>query len=115
MKVLNPAQFTPMTIDGEGTELFEAFLDRNYPDWREREIFRPKYGGTIQRCWLAIGNDDVERVAFYRDGFVEVCDRCIGLDDDEEGEIHWLKSMICDIDGDRTPVAVWGQRVEPAE
>lgn len=108
MKVLNPDDYVVMEIDGEGTEKFEAFLDRNFPTWREKEIFRSKNGGTIRRKW-SIGIDGVERNAIYRKCYVEVYDEHIDLDDSGDATIEYLKNTICDIAGDRTSVAVWGR------
>ncbi len=110
MKLLNPNDYVTMEIDGEGTRRLEAFLDRTYPNWRERELHKKKYDGTIRRKW-SIGNDGIERNAIYRKCYVEIYDEHIDLDELGDATIERLKSMLCDIDGDRTRVAAWGERV----
>ena len=109
MKVLNPNDYVTMEIDGEGTRRFEAFLDRNFPNWREREMFKRNNGGTIRRKW-SIGIDGVERNAIYRNSYVEIYDEHIDLDESGVATIEYPKNMLCDIAGDRTTVAVWGER-----
>ncbi|MCY2989088.1 MAG: hypothetical protein NTY19_14630 [Planctomycetota bacterium] len=109
MKTIDPAKYVTMTIDESGRRRFEAFLDRNYPGWREREIFRERNAGTITRQW-PVGQDDMERTAFYRIDYVEISDDFIDLDSNDEGQIHLGKHLICDIDGDLTPVARWAER-----
>ena len=66
MKILDPNEYITFEIDEAGTRKFEAFLDRNFPDWQEREMLKTKRAGTIQRDWLLVGDDGVERHALYR-------------------------------------------------
>lgn len=113
MKVLNPAMHSPKTIDLVGTMRFEAFLDRNFPDWRGREFNRPKNAGTLQRCWMIAGNDDIERVAVFRGEYVEIIDRYSDYHLCDNGMEYLLKHAICHINGDRSPVAKWGSRSKP--
>lgn len=108
MKVLNPKNYITMSISESETHRFEAFLDRNFPDWRNREVLKAKNAGTISRRWL-IGVDDIERRAIYRTQYVEVFDEYIDLDESGEAEIFYPMNIICDIDGDLTPVAVWAE------
>lgn len=110
MFVLNPREFVVQQISEEETLLFEAFLDRNFPGWRDREILKQKNAGTVEREWL-VGVDEIERHALFRKRYVEVFDDFMDLDDnDREARIHFLKQILCDIDGDLTPVATWGRR-----
>lgn len=106
MKILDSREFVTMAIDEQETIRFEAFLDRNCPGWREREMFKKKNAGSIKREWR-VGVDDVERSAIYRKQYVELCDTTIEADDIEDPMFHFMKQRICDIDGDLTPVAVW--------
>jgi hypothetical protein len=110
MKILDPAEHTPMTIDDEGTQKFEGFLDRNYSGWRDNECLKEKNAGTIQRDWM-VGTDDMERVALFRGQYVEIYDQCFDRNEaDNDVDILYGKHLLCDIDGDLTPVAVWGKR-----
>jgi len=109
MKTLDPSQFVTMTIEEADTTRFEAFLDRNYRGWREREFHKAKNAGTIRRQWY-VGVDDIERNALFRKEYVEVRDQFIDLDAKDEARIHGPKNIICDIDGDLTPAAKWGNR-----
>ena len=114
MKILDPAKHTPQEIDAEGTRQFEAFLDRNYPGWRTRELHKAKRADTIQRDWL-VGVEDMERVALYRGEYVEIQDRLFRTDpDDEQAAVttHYANHRLCDINGDLTPIGAWGNRQE---
>ncbi|MCC7083432.1 MAG: hypothetical protein IT427_00315 [Pirellulales bacterium] len=98
-----------MEISDEETKRFEAFLDRNFPGWREREMFKQKYAGTIQRTWR-VGVDDVERCAIYRKDYVELHDQVFEPDEDfNDCTVHSMKCRLCAIEGDLTPVAKWGE------
>lgn len=113
LRVLDPGEYVVHEIDEAETVRFEAFLDRNYSGWRDREAFKAKNAGTIQRGWR-IGHDGVERSAFYRKQYVEISDEYY-YDNDDEGDVDMtteesLAHRICDIDGDSTPVAIWGRR-----
>jgi hypothetical protein len=106
MQILDPSKHALTSIDAEGTRKFEAFLDRNFPQWREQNC-HDTTAGTVRRAFVA-GVDDVERVAVYRGDFVEIYDQCFDKND-VTGEIEMLpgKNWICAIDGDLTAVAVW--------
>lgn len=99
-------EYVTLVIDGPQTTRFEAFLDRNFPGWRGREILKAKNAETIRRKWY-VGIDDVERNALFRRQYVEIYDEFIDLDESGEAVIHYPKNILCDIDGDLTPVAVW--------
>ena len=109
MQVLNPDNFVTTEISEAETTIFEAFLDRSFPDWRQREMFTKKNTSGIRRKWL-IGHDGIERNALYRKQYVEIYDEYYHDDDCENVESETLKHRICNIDGDLTPVAVWGER-----
>ena len=91
MKILDPSEHTPMTIDAEGTRKFEAFLDRNFSSWRESEFHKEKNAGTISRNWY-VGIDDIERTALYRGQYVEVYDAFFDMDEKDEVQIHYPKN-----------------------
>lgn len=110
MKLLDPSENTPLTIEPHDTTQFEGFLDRNFPGWRDREIFKSKFAGTIRRKWVD-GHDGIERNAVFRNDFVEIYDEFIEIDERaDDALIHPLKRKLCAIDGDLTPVAQWGNR-----
>jgi hypothetical protein len=106
MIVLDPANFVTITITDDESRRFEDFLDRNFPGWRDREIMKLKCAGTIRRKWDD-GHDGIERNAVFRKQYVEIYDEFIDLDQTDEADIHYLKTKLCAIDGDLTPVAIW--------
>ena len=108
MKQLVASQYVTLSIDEAETNRFESFLDRNFSDWRTRQMFAAKNANTIKRRW-AVGIDDVERCAIYRIDYVEIYDEHYDLDGDDEATFNLLKHLICDINGDLTPVAVWAK------
>jgi hypothetical protein len=99
-------EFITMEIDEQETLRFEAFLDRNFPGWRQREMFVQKNAKTITRKW-SVGLDDIERTALYRKQYVEIYDTFFDLDDSGDVVIEYPKNLLCDINGDLTPVAIW--------
>lgn len=108
MKTLKPDDYVTMEIDAAGAAKLEAFLDRNFPEWRANQLMRDKNAGTIRRKWY-LGIDGIERNALYRKSYVEIYDEVIDLDESGEATIEYPKNILCDIEGDRTPVAVWGK------
>jgi hypothetical protein len=95
-----------MEISKEETARFERFLDRSFPGWRDREVSRATDAGSVTREWL-VGVDEIIRQAIYRRQIVEVYDDFIGWDESVEAVIHFMKNIICDIDGDLTHAATW--------
>ncbi|MCX7425442.1 MAG: hypothetical protein NTW96_07435 [Planctomycetia bacterium] len=108
MKILNPADYIVMEIDAADTARFEAFLDRNFLNWRDKRIER--YTG-ISRAWY-VHNSEAIRHALFRKDYVELYDEFEDPNDwdiDEGPEIIHMKNRICDINGDQAPVALWGE------
>lgn len=94
-------------LDENGAVRFDAFLDRNYPNWREQAGSDREATG-IHRRW-ALDIDDIERNAIYRGEYVEIYDEYFESNRGEDVLIHTPQHRICAIDGDTTPVAVWGK------
>jgi hypothetical protein len=105
VSVLNRADFAS-TIDAKGTSKFEAFLDRNFPGWRNLEFHKALNADKNRREWW-MGFDDFERTAICYGQYVEIVDQEYRCVTDKDYVATIIASMICDIDGDRTRVAIW--------
>lgn len=107
MKHLNPDDYEDVAIDAAGRRKYEAFLDRNFPDWRRRN---PAWYGDGICCEWSLGVDGMERTAMYAVDYVEVFDHEERYDHKQRALVTtYTRQIICDIKGDLTSVAEWSK------
>lgn len=115
MIILDSKKHLIRKLDETGRKRFEAFLDRNFPSWREHLV---REEPTFVRKWT-IGIEGGIRTAICRGEYVEIYDEFDSAEKpvlDVDGNVSdndlafmpvHMGNRLCSIDGDATPLGPW--------